>query len=315
MIGDTAGGNAQKLDTLTNAYTKVLLKGKTSLEEINMIAEAGVPIYTELAATMGVSVSTLTDMSSKGEISADNLTAAFERMTSADGIFYEGMETSAFTFNSQMLGLQENIGLAAAAIGEKLLPVAEALAGQAGDTVAAFIAWAEEGENLNDLLKTLGTVIAGTSAALAAFITVSKGHAAVSAMAVAAGKLMAALAGPSGIAALAVGGIATAIALYVNHQGRANRDGEIFAEQLTDTKNKANALLSEYDKLNPGKALDKKTTEELIRLYPELNGMLDEATAGVKDYADAIDQLDGKESDGTSEYIDSKTAKTAGRIR
>jgi tape measure domain-containing protein len=291
MIGDTAGGNAQKLDTLTNAYTKVLLKGKTSMEELNMIANAGVPIFTELAATLGVSVSTLTEMSSKGQISADNLTVAFERMTSAGGIFYEGMEKSAFTFNSQLLGLQENIGLAAAAIGEKLLPVAGALVEQAADAVAAFIAWAEEGEHLTDLLNTLGTVIAGTSAALGAFVVVSKGHAVVSAMAGAVKLLMGALTGPAGIAALAVGGIATAIAMYVNYQEKANRAGAIFADQLGTTKNKANELLSEYDKLNPGKALDKKTTEELIRLYPELNGMVDEATAGAKEYAEAIEQL------------------------
>jgi hypothetical protein len=230
-------------------------------------------------------------MSSKGEISADNLIAAFERMTSAGGIFYEGMEKSAFTFNSQMLGLQENIGLAAAAIGEKLLPVASALVEHAADTVAAFVAWAEGGENLSNMLNSLGVAIAGTSAALAAFIAVSKGHAAVTAMAGAVKLLMGALTGPAGVAALAVGGIATAIGLYVKYQDEANRGGAIFAENLEKNKQKANELLSEYDKLNPGKALDKKITEELIRLYPELNGMVDQATAGAKEYSKAIEEL------------------------
>jgi tape measure domain-containing protein len=274
MIGDTAGGNAQKLDTLTDAYTKVLLKGKTSMLELNMIANAGVPIYTELADVMGVSVNTLADMSRKGTISADDLTAAFEKMTGAGGIFYQGMEKSAFTFNAQMLGLRENIGLAAAAIGEKLLPAAKELVGNAVDAADSFIAWAEEGENLNDLLKNLGVVIAGTSAALTTFVAVSKGHAAVTAMAGAVKLLMGALTGPAGIAALAIGGIATAIAAYASYQEKANRAGAIFAEELAATKNKANELLSAYDKLNPGKTLDKKTTEELIKLYPELNAEL-----------------------------------------
>jgi tape measure domain-containing protein len=288
MIGDTAGGNAQKLDTLTNAYTKVMLKGKTSMEELNMIADAGVPIFSELAATMGVSVATLTDMSRAGQISAEDLTAAFERMTGAGGIFYEGMEKSAFTFNSQLLGLQENIGLAAAAIGEELLPVAKALIGQAGDAVAAFVAWAEGGEKLSNMLNSLGVAIAGTSAALTAFVMVSKGHAAVSAMA---GALMGAITGPAGIAALAVGGLVTAIGLYVKYQDEANRGGAIFAENLGTSEKKANELLTEYDKLNHGKVLDKKTTEELIRLYPELNDMVDKATAGAKEYASAIKEL------------------------
>jgi len=45
MLGDTAGGNAQKLDSITRGFTKSLLKGKVDMESLNMIAEAGVPIY------------------------------------------------------------------------------------------------------------------------------------------------------------------------------------------------------------------------------------------------------------------------------
>lgn len=287
MLGDTAGGNAQKLDTLTNAYTKVLLKGKTSMEELNMIADAGVPIFTELAATLGVSVSTLTEMSSKGQISADNLTAAFERMTASGGIFFHGMEDSAFTFNAQLLGLQENIGSMAAVIGERLLPAGKKLVEHAADTVAAFVVWAEEGENLTDLLDTLGVVIVGTSTALAAFITISKGHAAVSAMAGAVKVLMTALTGPAGIAALAVGGIATAIALYMSYQKQAMRAEAIFAKELETTKNKAKELLSAYDKLNPGKALDQQTTENLIELYPTLRDELSQ-------YGLTVEEVQGK---------------------
>ena len=48
MLGDTAGGNAQKLDTITRGFTKSMLKGKVDLESLNMIAESGVPIFSEL---------------------------------------------------------------------------------------------------------------------------------------------------------------------------------------------------------------------------------------------------------------------------
>jgi tape measure domain-containing protein len=274
MIGDTAGGNAQKLETLTNAYTKVMLKGKTSMMELNMIAGAGVPIFTELAASMGVSVEELTKLSGQGGISADHLTAAFERMTGAGGIFYEGMEKAAFTFNSQMLGLQENIGLAAAAVGEKLLPAAGELVGKAADAVAEFIAWAEEGDNLSNLLRRLGTITVGTSAALAAFVAVAKGHAIVKAMGGAVNFLTGALTGPAGIAALAVGGLAAAVASYVSGQEKANREAQAFAKNLASAIPQADALLTAYDKLNPGKALDKQLTEELISLYPELRNEL-----------------------------------------
>jgi len=48
MMGDTAGGNAQKMESITRGYNKTLIKGKVDMESLNMIAEAGVPIFQEL---------------------------------------------------------------------------------------------------------------------------------------------------------------------------------------------------------------------------------------------------------------------------
>ena len=53
MLGDTAGGNAEKLDSITRGFSKAMLKGKVDMESLNMIAEAGVPIFTEMAQSMG----------------------------------------------------------------------------------------------------------------------------------------------------------------------------------------------------------------------------------------------------------------------
>jgi tape measure domain-containing protein len=165
MIGDTAGGNAQKLDTITNAYTKVMLTGKVGMEALNSIAGAGVPIFTELAASLGVTVTELSDMSSKGKITSDDLTTAFQRMTGEGGIFFQGMETASDTFNMRVLGLEENLNILAGTIGEKLLPAAKEMVGKAADSVAAFLAWAQEGENLDRLLGNLSAGIAAATAA------------------------------------------------------------------------------------------------------------------------------------------------------
>jgi tape measure domain-containing protein len=85
MLGDTAGGSIEKLDTITRGYTKALMKGKVDMEALNMIAEAGVPIYQELAKSLGVSVAEMTQMSSAGKITSSDLTKAFEAMTSSGG--------------------------------------------------------------------------------------------------------------------------------------------------------------------------------------------------------------------------------------
>jgi tape measure domain-containing protein len=48
MLGDTAGGNAQKLESITRGYSKAMMKGKVDMESLNMISDQGVPIQSQL---------------------------------------------------------------------------------------------------------------------------------------------------------------------------------------------------------------------------------------------------------------------------
>ena len=126
MLGDTAGGNAQKLDSITRGFTKAMLKGKVDMESLNMIAEAGVPIFTELADSMGVKVNkAFFKMISAGEVATTDLTKAFEKMTNAGGVFFEGMVIASRTQSGLFSTLKDNISLTAAAIGQQLLPISK----------------------------------------------------------------------------------------------------------------------------------------------------------------------------------------------
>jgi tape measure domain-containing protein len=219
MIGDTAGGNAQKLDTLTDAYAKVQMKGKTSMEELNRISDAGVPIFAVLSENLGVTTEKLFEMSSKGQITADDLTAAFEQMTSDGGVFFNGMENSSDTFNMRLLGIKENVSILAGEIGAKFLPALKEVAGNAGDAVAAFSEWISEGDNLDRMLDGLTYVLAGVTSGLVAFLIVAKGSAVVTALATAFKELTSAIAAnPIGAIAVVITAvlIPALIALYKN---------------------------------------------------------------------------------------------------
>jgi tape measure domain-containing protein len=216
MLGDTAGGNAQKLETITNAYTKAMLKGKVSMQEINMIAGAGVPIYTELAKSMGITEAQLMEMSKKGQITSDDLTRAFQNMTSEGGVFFKGMETSSDTFNMRLLGIKENLGILAGTIGEKLLPAAKEIAGKVLDAVQSFTEWIQEGDNLKKMADGLIYALAGITAGLTAFLVVTKGAAAVHAVAVAFRALTAAMAAnPFTIIAVAITAVLIPALIYL----------------------------------------------------------------------------------------------------
>lgn len=127
MLGDTAGGNMQKLESITRGYTKALLKGKPDMESFNMIAEAGVPIFTEMAKSMGVTQKQFFELSKRGKITTGDLTKAFEKMTSSGGVFFNGMQIASETLSGRWSTFKDNIAITAATIGQQLLPVIKPL--------------------------------------------------------------------------------------------------------------------------------------------------------------------------------------------
>lgn len=163
MLGDTAGGNAQKLDSITRGYTKAMLKGKVDMESLNMIAEAGVPIYSELSASMGVSVKEMMKMSSAGTITSNDLTKAFQNMTGEGGIFYKGMEIASQTLSGKMSTLKDNISLTSAAIGMQLLPTIKPLIDKAIKVAQTVKEWVTANQELiNQKLQTFITNLVAT---------------------------------------------------------------------------------------------------------------------------------------------------------
>jgi len=128
MLGDTAGGNAQKLDSITRGFTKAMLKGKVDMESLNMIAEAGVPIFTELADSMGLKVNAaFFKMISAGKVATKDLSKAFEKMTSKGGVFFNGMQIASKTTSGLWSTLKDNISLTAAELGGVLAPTVKDL--------------------------------------------------------------------------------------------------------------------------------------------------------------------------------------------
>ena len=158
MLGDTAGGNAEKLDSITRGYVKTLNTGKVSLEALNMISDAGVPIQTQLAESMGVTVQQMYKLITAGDVSSAELTKAFEKMTSEGGIFYKGMDIASQTLSGRLSTMQDNFKQAGAAIGDVFLPMIKAIVSAVSDVVGGFASWATENNNLATTLKMIAAV-------------------------------------------------------------------------------------------------------------------------------------------------------------
>lgn len=149
MLGDTSGGNAQKLDSITRGFTKAMLKGKVDLESLNMIAEAGVPIFTELAASMGKKVGpAFFKMISAGKVGTAQLEKAFERMTSSGGVFFNGMEIASQTTSGLWSSFLDSISMAAAELGSTLAPTIKELIKMATQMAERLREWVGQNKEL-----------------------------------------------------------------------------------------------------------------------------------------------------------------------
>jgi tape measure domain-containing protein len=176
MLGDTAGGNAQKLESITNGFTKAMLKGKVDMESLNMISEAGVPIITELAKSMGYGKDTMGEFFktiSNSSVSTEVLIDTFKRMTSEGGIFYRGMIISSQTTSGVLSTLRDNIAMTAAGIGQAFLPYLKQAALAIINVSSGILKWISEGDNLQNLLSKLGYIFSGLVAGIIAYTVAS----------------------------------------------------------------------------------------------------------------------------------------------
>lgn len=108
-LGDLASGNVEKMDRITLAYGQMLAKGKVTGEELMQMTEAGVPLQTALAESIGVTGEEFSKMVSKGKVGIDALNKAITGLTTGDGKFAGMMEKQSETMQGMLSTLQDNI--------------------------------------------------------------------------------------------------------------------------------------------------------------------------------------------------------------
>lgn len=141
MLGDTAGGNVEKLNRISSVYSRVLLKNKLETGDLNILTERGIPIYKELSESMGVTVAEMAKMASQGKITGADIEKVFQKMTSEGGVFFKGMEIASATLTGKISTLKDNLALTAATIGTQLLPTIKPLLDRAIKIAAATREW------------------------------------------------------------------------------------------------------------------------------------------------------------------------------
>lgn len=125
MLGDIASGTSQPIGDLSKVFQKVASTGKLGLGEINQLAERGVPIYSALQDTLGVSRSEMLKMVSDGKLGFADMDAALQSLTAAGGMFAGGMDTQSQTFAGLFSTLKDNVAIALESVVSILMPFAK----------------------------------------------------------------------------------------------------------------------------------------------------------------------------------------------
>lgn len=120
MLGDISHGNAGKLNSIARAYGKMSSAQKVSLEDINMMIDAGFNPLQEISEKTGESMQSLYDRISKGKMSVDEITESMKRSTSEGGKYFQSMDAQSQTLDGRLSTLSDTIN---SKLGEALQPI------------------------------------------------------------------------------------------------------------------------------------------------------------------------------------------------
>jgi tape measure domain-containing protein len=109
MLGDIAAGTGSSMVDLAAIFARVRANGRASMEEINRLADRGVPIYAALAQVLGVTNAEVRKLVSDGAVGAEEMEAAIRSLAGEGGKFHGLMQRQSETTAGRWSSLQDSI--------------------------------------------------------------------------------------------------------------------------------------------------------------------------------------------------------------
>lgn len=157
-VGDAVsaiGGNGEVLEGIGTAIFQMATKGKVSAEEMNQLAERGIPAWGILADKMGVSTGELMDMVSSGQMLADDVIPLL-----VEGLgekFGGSMEKQSQTFNGLMSTMRDNFKMMMAEVTKGLTEMIKSYLPAVINLLQDITKWFQDG-GMNNFVDTLQRV-------------------------------------------------------------------------------------------------------------------------------------------------------------
>lgn len=100
-----AGASSSELDSITLAFSQIIAKGKLSAEEVNQLAERGIPVWRMLEQQLGRSKGEIIKLAEQGKISSEVFLDAFRKFSQAN--FGDAMAKQSKTFSGAMSSIKD----------------------------------------------------------------------------------------------------------------------------------------------------------------------------------------------------------------
>lgn len=123
MLGDVAGADQNRLNSLALVFGQIQSTGKLMGQDLHQLILQGFNPLTIMAQKSGKSVAELKDLMAQGAISADDVTRAFQIVTSEGGLFFGNLEAQSQTLAGKLSTLKDNFETALQNMAEAFFPL------------------------------------------------------------------------------------------------------------------------------------------------------------------------------------------------
>jgi len=161
FLGDIAATSGQPIDEIAAIFAKVNAKGKVELENLNQLAERGIPIFTALSEATGLPA----DKLGAGAVSVDQFNEVLKSFAAEGGFAAGAMERLSETAAGKFSTALDNLKLAGAELAESLMPVLK-------DVLDRFTALMQRITALSPETKQLILVVGGVVAAIGPLLVI-----------------------------------------------------------------------------------------------------------------------------------------------
>ena len=161
FLGDIAATSGASIEDIASIFAKVNAKGKVELDNLNQLAERGIPIFTALSEATGLPADAL----GAGAVSVEQFNEVLKSFSQEGGFAAGAMERLSETAAGKFSTALDNLKQAGAALGEQFLPIIGSMLDGITEVAASVSEW-------SDGTKTAVVVIAGLVAAVGPVLVV-----------------------------------------------------------------------------------------------------------------------------------------------